>query len=113
MANVGVSLLQCCCLRFPRRDVLIWINRIDGPALLQGASLGVRFSTGSWQTRPPAIPWKFGGILQTDGYTGYGKVGGQRVVHAGCWAHVRRYFFQAVHLNRKDLLDLLENSSWQ
>ena len=49
---------------------------------------------------------EFGGILQTDGYTGYGKVGGKDVVHAGCWAHVRRYFFQAVQLNRKDLLAL-------
>ena len=28
------------------------------------------------------------------------------MVHAGCWAHVRRYFFQAVQLNRRDLLAL-------
>ena len=28
------------------------------------------------------------------------------MVHAGCWAHVRRYFFQAVQLNSKDLLAL-------
>jgi transposase len=26
------------------------------------------------------------------------------MVHAGCWSHARRYFFQAVQLNRKDLL---------
>jgi len=49
---------------------------------------------------------EFAGILQTDGYTGYGKVGGKDMVHAGCWAHARRYFFQAVRLNRRDLLAL-------
>jgi transposase len=46
---------------------------------------------------------EFDGILQTDGYAGYGKVGGKNMVHAGCWAHARRYFFQAVQLNGKDL----------
>jgi transposase len=28
------------------------------------------------------------------------------MVHAGCWANVRRYFFQAVQLNGKDLVAL-------
>jgi Transposase IS66 family len=28
------------------------------------------------------------------------------MVHAGCWAHARRYFFQAVQLNGKDLVPL-------
>jgi len=49
---------------------------------------------------------EFEGILQTDGYAGYGKVGGKNMVHAGCWAHARRYFFQAVQLNGKDLVAL-------
>jgi len=35
-----------------------------------------------------------------------GMWGGKDMVHAGCWAHVRRYFFQAVQLNSKDLLAL-------
>src|SRR5271165_2457674 len=48
----------------------------------------------------------FDGILQTDGYAGYGKVGGRNLVHAGCWAHARRYFFQALQLNGKDLVAL-------
>ena len=30
---------------------------------------------------------EFEGILQTDGYAGYGKVGGKEMVHAACWAH--------------------------
>jgi transposase len=37
----------------------------------------------------------FEGILQTDGYSGYDRVGGAKLIHAGCWAHARRYFFQA------------------
>jgi transposase len=49
---------------------------------------------------------EFAGILQTDGYSGYEKVGGKDMVHAGCWAHARRYVFQAVQLNKKDLLAL-------
>jgi hypothetical protein len=49
---------------------------------------------------------EFDGILQTDGYAGYGKVGGKNMVHAGCWVHARRYFFQAVQLNGKDLVAL-------
>lgn len=46
----------------------------------------------------------FDGILQSDGYAGYGKVGGRNLVHAGCWAHARRYFFQALQLGGKDLV---------
>jgi transposase len=29
-------------------------------------------------------------------------VGGPGIVHAGCWAHARRKFFDAVKLNPKD-----------
>lgn len=39
----------------------------------------------------------FTGILQTDGYEGYAAVGRwPGVVHAGCWAHSRRKFDEAV-----------------
>ncbi|MBV8401559.1 MAG: IS66 family transposase [Acetobacteraceae bacterium] len=38
----------------------------------------------------------FAGLLQTDGYAGYGPVGASGLVHAGCWAHARRYFYEAV-----------------
>jgi hypothetical protein len=33
--------------------------------------------------------------LQTDGYIAYEKVGGPKMVHAACWAHVRRGLFEA------------------
>lgn len=44
----------------------------------------------------------YGGILQTDGYTAYDKVGAQGMVHAACWAHARRKFVDALKLNEKD-----------
>jgi transposase len=45
----------------------------------------------------------FDGILQTDGYRAYDKVGGPKVVHAACLAHARRKFVDAVKVNAKDL----------
>jgi transposase len=37
------------------------------------------------------------GILQTDGYEGYGALGREPgIVHIGCWAHVRRRFTDAL-----------------
>ncbi len=38
------------------------------------------------------------GILQTDGYIGYEKVGGPKMVHVACWAHSRRGLFEAHEL---------------
>jgi transposase len=46
----------------------------------------------------------FEGTLQTDGYAAYDHVGGPKMVHAACWAHSRRKFFQAAELNLKDQL---------
>ena len=45
---------------------------------------------------------QFEGILQTDGYGAYDRVGGPRIVHAACWAHARRKFFEATQLNPSD-----------
>jgi transposase len=57
-------------------------------------------------SRERAGPAKFldgwSGILQTDGYQAYEGVGGAKVVHAGCWAHARRYFVDAVKVNTED-----------
>jgi len=36
----------------------------------------------------------FSGYLHTDGYTGYEKV--QNITRCGCWAHLRRYFVEAI-----------------
>jgi len=44
----------------------------------------------------------FEGLLQTDGYAAYDRVGGANMVHAACWSHARRYFVDAVKLNKQD-----------
>jgi transposase len=44
----------------------------------------------------------FEGLLQTDGYAAYDRVGGPKLVHAACWSHARRYFVDAVKLNKQD-----------
>lgn len=42
------------------------------------------------------------GYLQTDGYAGYDEAGGKSgIVHVGCWAHVRRKFFDAKSGSKK------------
>jgi len=51
---------------------------------------------------PKQFLTNFNGILQTDGYSGYDRVGGPKLIHAGCWAHARRYFFQAVEAHPDD-----------
>jgi len=57
-------------------------------------------------SRERAGPAKFldgwSGILQTDGYQAYAGVGGAKVAHAGCWAHARRRFVDAVKVNKED-----------
>jgi transposase len=45
----------------------------------------------------------FNGLLQTDGYQGYSKVGGPNLVHACCLAHARRKFVDAVKVNAQDV----------
>jgi transposase len=44
----------------------------------------------------------FEGLLQTDGCAAYDRVGGPKMVHAACWSHARRYFVDAVKLNKQD-----------
>jgi hypothetical protein len=61
-------------------------------------------STSAWAGtgRAQAFPGQLRGHLQSDGYAAYDHVGGPNIVHAACWAHARRKFFQAVELNPKD-----------
>jgi transposase len=51
---------------------------------------------------PKRFLGQFEGILQADGYAAYDQIGGTRMVHAACWAHARRQFFEAVQLNPRD-----------
>ena len=60
------------------------------------------FRLGREREGPKRFLGNFEGILQSDGYGAYDRVGGPGIVHAGCWAHARRKFFDAVKLNPKD-----------
>lgn len=45
---------------------------------------------------------KYSGFFQTDGYEGYKEVGKRPgIIHAGCWAHVRRKYYEASKPTKK------------
>ena len=60
------------------------------------------FRLGRGRNGPKEFLGQFEGILQTDGYGAYDRVGGPKIVLAGCWAHARRKFFEATKLNPRD-----------
>jgi len=67
-----------------------------------GGGVVFDFCLGRGREGPKDFLGQFEGILQTDGYVAYDRVGGPQLVHAGCWAHSRRKFFDAVQLNPND-----------
>jgi transposase len=67
-----------------------------------GGTVVFDFRLGRGRDGPKRFLGKFEGILQTDGYTAYDQIGGPNMVHAACWAHARRQFFEAVQLNPRD-----------
>jgi transposase len=64
-----------------------------------GGTVVFDFRLGRGRDGPKHFLGQFEGILQTDGYTAYDQIGGPRIVHAACWSHARRQFFEAVQLN--------------
>jgi transposase len=63
-----------------------------------------------WETSRAAasldqmVPARFTGIIQCDGYAGYRSFVNDRsleIILAGCWAHVRRKFFEAIETSPK------------
>jgi transposase len=60
------------------------------------------FQMGRGSDGPKLFLGPFQGLLQTDGYAGYNKVVSGKMVHAGCLAHARRKFVDAVKLNAND-----------
>jgi transposase len=60
-----------------------------------GGSVVFDFRLGRGREGPKAFLGNFEGLLQTDGYAAYDKVGGPKLVHAACWSHSRRKFFEA------------------
>jgi transposase len=67
-----------------------------------GGGVVFDFRMGRERAGPKRFLGNFEGILQSDGYAAYDHVGGPKIVHAACWAHARRKFFQAVELNPED-----------
>lgn len=72
-----------------------------------GGAVVFDFRLGRGRDGPRRFLARFEGILQTDGYAAYVQIGGPKMVHAACWAHARRYFFEAVQLNPRDPLATL------
>lgn len=66
-------------------------SRPGGPVIFD-------FQMGRSREGPAKFLGKFDGVLQTDGYAAYDKIGGQGMVHAGCMAHLRRGFIDALKL---------------
>jgi transposase len=60
------------------------------------------FQLGRDRAGPKKFLEQWEGILQTDGYAAYDRVGGPKLVHVGCWAHARRKFVDAVKVNQQD-----------
>ena len=60
------------------------------------------FRLGRGRAGPKYFLQDFHGLLQTDGYAAYDKVGAWGMVHAACWAHCRRGFANVVKLNPGD-----------
>jgi hypothetical protein len=67
-----------------------------------GGTVVFDFQLGRGREGPRRFLGNFEGVLQTDGYAGYLRVGGPKLVHAACWAHTRRGFFDAVKLQPGD-----------
>lgn len=61
------------------------------------------FRMGRDREGPKLFLGNFEGLLQTDAYEAYDKVGGPRIVHAACLSHARRKHVDAVKVNAKDI----------
>jgi hypothetical protein len=74
----------------------------DGLRCIDLATVVFDFRLGRGRDGPKRFLGEFEGILQTDGYAAYDQIGGTRIVHAACWAHARRQFFEAVQSDGKE-----------
>jgi hypothetical protein len=68
-----------------------------------GGAAIFEFRMGRGREGPMRFLENFTGILQTDAYAAYGRVGGPKMVHAACWAHSRRRFVEVTKLNPQDV----------
>jgi transposase len=82
--------------RGKNHQAYLWqYSRPGGPVVFD-------FRMGREREGPKRFLGHFEGLLQSDGYGAYDHIGGKQLVHAACWAHARRKFFEAVKLNPED-----------
>lgn len=67
-----------------------------------GGTVVYDFRMGRDREGPRKFLWQFQGKLQSDGYEAYDNLAGGQVVHFGCWAHVRRKFYDVLQLDPKN-----------
>jgi transposase len=68
-----------------------------------GGTAIFEFRMGRGREGPMRFLENFAGILQTDAYAAYDRVGGPKMVPAVCWAHSRRRFVETTKLNQQDV----------
>jgi hypothetical protein len=74
----------------------VWqYSRPGGPVIFD-------FQMGRGRDGPKKFLGEFAGVLQSDGYGAYDCLGGEGLVHAGCMAHARRGFIDALKLTPGD-----------
>ena len=64
-----------------------------------GGPIVFDFQMSRGRAGPKTFLQEFKGILQTDAYGAYDSVITEHMIHAGCWAHVRRKFHDAHQLD--------------
>lgn len=64
-----------------------------------------RYSPDRKGRHPKAHLKRFRGILQADAFGGFNALYGERIVEAGCWAHVRRKFFDLAQASPSPVAD--------
>src|SRR5467141_537741 len=69
------------------------IKAISGNIAGQEESWSSTFNSRGLEKDPNSFLANFNGILQTDGYNGYDRVGGPKLIHAGCWAQCTEILF--------------------
>jgi transposase len=67
-----------------------------------GGAVVFDFQMGRSREGPRKFLGNFEGILQSDGYAAYNHIGGKGITFAGCWAHVRRGFVDALKVAPED-----------
>jgi transposase len=76
----------------------IWeYSRPGGPVVFD-------FQMGRERAAPRKFLANFNGVLQSDGYSAYDKIGGPQIIYAGCFSHARRGFVDALKLTPGELL---------